>query len=996
MKFKQPGEWLALSSSLLVAGLILASSDLASAKAAARGRRTLPVSPSGPKVSRLYRFAYDTDLIAGKAGLKQRKNDRRLAVQQSTSAPISAQFDDDDSNTDVYKLDHDETLDWRNGSANMRARSSRPVLVGNDVKVRSNLLIVSPEEPTQARPAREDALKVSLPASVILDLTGDDSRSENSLASDHDGSTLENTSQPRLITGRDSSPLVINSRGLITVAKRAPGVRLNTSSLLTSQVDHSLNPILDGRPSIESSEINRHNQIADRPAFLKRPPVVLGTIWRANGSSDSLSSLDNSSVDHEEQSATQKLKPQALNFDLYPSPASLVDNRNKTKLTISFHPNPPYRQPLELTSPAPEQELTTWAPTKRPSTRRPSSTSARPPNAPHRLGMSASGHNRPAPARPPVEPHHDAIYELTPNSTIAPQLNVLNTTTSSKPSKMINRLQHMLLSKIIKNQQAQASAPSVTTSSGTPAPLLSSTVANNVANLIAQRLHLFGRPGSSSTGLRFGFRGPVRPKQRHGPSPLLLDHAPRPDLNRRSTGVGSLLLSGVIYGLSMLPALMALTGVNPLADASKGTSVASRGGADRKLRRPLEAGSSIAYLVPLVATHSLEPDPLLHQVQHEAQSSALQALYAPPPTIIEPYLEPADELVGTPSRKHRDTSQMAARWSVLESANQSSFMPTRKPFDSRHPARLAGDNNMGNFLAWPNAASSSSFVSHNANLEPQSSSSFVSTLQPDKTFGKLAPSVTHYHSTMSSQSEPQSLRSLVKANEFAFAAFSPLAQQFGPSNQLPDRLELAALADQNHLERRKTTPLERFATGQQHLQDNFFILGPFDPPQLNKRPHWPPTHQGRSPFITSPFNSSANSDSYLSIMTPFLDQQSSPNHLAASEDHQKVTFAPSYYDPVFLPEEPPSRAREIARWQPVKAPKPTFRLESDDMRSTNASRRASKTAMRNSQHRSTTSTTEPPAVLGDGSEESELLLAHSMAMGTRLLNEPLEGDPHLQ
>lgn len=286
--------------------------------------------------------------------------------------------------------------------------------------------------------------------------------------------------------------------------------------------------------------------------------------------------------------------------------------------------------------------------------------------------------------------------------------------------------------------QASSATTTTTTSMMTPPPLLSTTVANNVASLLAQKLNFLVKPTSfshSPFGTGSGVTPPAQGQVTHNPSnggggggpsngsppanglglsslfgirvgsgnqaqganvasrfkqrinPFVVTPVTHSSVNRRTTGVGSLLISGFIYGLSVLPALMALTGINPLNQVSDQTaalssSTTTRNGngspntnnnirsanGNRKLKGPrLPVGATYAtgpyaYLVPMISTipdTSIEPavatsvSPAVavasnhhhhhHHDINQAQQTAIKSLYAPPPTIIEPHhLIPAD------------------------------------------------------------------------------------------------------------------------------------------------------------------------------------------------------------------------------------------------------------------------------------------------------------------------------------------------------------------
>lgn len=1137
---------------------------------------------SGPSI---YKFAYDSDLLAGHAAaLKQRKNDRRLpgdskaSQSSSTASPNltgtsrlhqtgSAIFDDDDNNTEVYSLQKTlsraEGLSWRSGNSSSahdhtqhQIQHFEPIVVKSDVKVRSGLLLVGPaaEDPASRRdliaPTSSmlvEPSRISFPASLVDDLMKDSQAAAAQLTADTSAlSPKAATSRPpvaevRLVGaggggGGATAPLItINSRGLIRLVENKATSQLN-SSFLSTQMDHSLSPIGSVRPvnthqaqadvvNLESGsgagDIASHQAMsssADRPAFLRRPSIVSANLWRPNSSS---LDLEDSSLDE----PTNKLRPQALNFDLHPSPAG---ENSKLAGAVRFQPNPPYRQqPLELAMTPTPALLQAASPSSTHASSPGSLGSAkqqankhRPvaPAKPHRLGMSA-----PSSARPAEVSSTSSPYEfVSNNSTIAPQLNVLGQTGSppalgspvSKPAKMINRLQHMLLTKLIKNQMAQAgpqplqsqSALSAASSltplpggSGTPAPLLSSTVAHNVASLLAQKLNIFGRPSSL-----FGLRAPVKPKERLSAGAPMLLGSSQSGLNRRTAGVGSLLVSGFIYGLSMLPALMALTGVNPLAASGQASSAPANRGGERKLRRPLDQHSSIAYLVPLVSAGSLEPESaelLDGELAHDAQPSGLQALYAPPPTIIEPpgLLEPSNSLesvnFAAPSRKHRDLSASRAsssaereNWSIID-GNLAGFKPKhspRKPLDERRQLGDSHIDNMGKLSAsWPiypsslptsgsAGASASSFTSgYNANnlntnnfyttssnnklsQSDLASAPFVfesrgpTPMQLSTAYGSTLgdpsnASVTHYrqHSkvTPSERDFNYLSSSLAKANQLLASDHQRQPQVLvnqvaagtslvHPNEQRPTKRHRKYLQANSKLS--IPSPIEQEPTG-----DNIFIVGPY---QLAPVKNDSSGHLMMTPSTSSSVHAREN----------MADR--APVRMAVADDSLKVTFALDN-GPVFLPgqlglatlkasgaRETSARIKSAPKWtalelapmsqassglrearpssvmtaslaesaQPTKTTRKTTKGKKGKKRKkAKAKGGAHEVAIpadgldeaddeRLVSTERPTSTTDspqlPPVDFDHPDDESELLLAHSMAMGTRTLNEPLTGD----
>lgn len=391
--------------------------------------------------------------------------------------------------------------------------------------------------------------------------------------------------------------------------------------------------------------------------------------------------------------------------------------KNKTQ-SIMFNHNPPYKQ----------QHLTgaNLAPTEQMGANgaRTSNNSNKWKHNPSHLQKH---HGQDADRKPPTNEQTTPapVYKPAPaNATVSPQLNAypgssngpnnysqhlnhpnqhnhhhhhhhnsstLNSSTTSasplsRPAKIIDKLQHMIIGTILRNTQPPMNLTSLASSlqpqwqspsSPAPPPLLSSTVANNLASLIAQRLSIFaGRPaqpagtnqyfttptppGAGGLGSLFGLRYPSSSvqkfKNRVGP---LISAA---GLNRRTASVGSILISGLIYGLSVLPALMAVTGINPLsgnaplepqaASSSRNQRLVAKGSSSAQHqsrhkrpgkipdRLPLASQPGFAYLVPLVTPPAPVTNPSDVPMDEEpirgdsAQQSALTSLYALPPPIL--------------------------------------------------------------------------------------------------------------------------------------------------------------------------------------------------------------------------------------------------------------------------------------------------------------------------------------------------------------------------
>lgn len=619
----------------------------------------------------------------------------------------------------------------------------------------------------------------------------------------------------RVSAGERSTPLVINSRGLIMAAKLngSSSARPFNASMLSNQVDSSLSPIgkaphLQGAVTVfddgDHHTIVSNRGDLNRPTFLKKPINLSATIWRHNSSSpfdgqpSKMSELEvyNQAAGelapfaskynttqfadyggHYSEQPFQRGRPhhqhhqhhndrapayEVVPEDIFDEPmagshadAQLSKRFERHKYqqqqqqaaqeqqslggdtsangSSPFYHNPPYKQQLASVELA-QQTNNTSSTTGRTSVNQTSSsnqsTTRKPTAKPsqvsqngklqpyvgfteveriymqsgsqqsERVGLAASASSAIYSTTTP--PYDTTLAAELNSSSLSPPVNpaYAHNNSSKTGNKIRNKLQHMIISRIVKNQlglqqqqaaQQAAAAASAGTSSlaaaPTPPPLLSSTVANNVASLLAQKLNFLVRPLSSGSspagagssqhsgyglnslfGIRLGGAGNGVNKFKHRINPFL-NPMNSHIINRRTTNIGSILFSGFIYGLSVLPALMALTGINPMnidtgqASAnSPPTTVANRHGKNERKLKPTgyplpvhhlgadqaALASSYAYLVPLMsaAANSLETNPDDTELSvdsipssvptHEAQQSAIKALYAAPPTIIGP------------------------------------------------------------------------------------------------------------------------------------------------------------------------------------------------------------------------------------------------------------------------------------------------------------------------------------------------------------------------
>lgn len=405
----------------------------------------------------------------------------------------------------------------------------------------------------------------------------------------------------RVTAGQSSAPLVINNRGLITAAKGRPifpnnnTVAYNPANTLISQMDYSLSPsdkqsYAAGSAKYKPVWAHLGSDLEDRPSFLKQPIKLSGQQFWADSETEMNPNPNSNSIEDEAQS-TKVIQTSVLEAPLdqlsLPAGSNQSDSNSST-----FQHNPPYTK-----LPQHQNNQTEIQPQISQVHRNKTKNHTNQPNAQK-------------PAKRPVIPGRvkPEITSNFPNGSfstlIGEPIDLSSTTMSSatneplaysdhKPTQLRNKLHSMLLAKLAPPKQnpssanssanAQRGSPATSVGSSnqvTPAPLLSSTAAQNLASLLAQGFTQLIQ-GPSRTGSRFNslLANRLRRRVNHMSSSKI--DAQHSSVNRRSTNVGSLLLSGFIYGLSVLPALMALTGNNPLngfnlADESSPTSPSAK------------------------------------------------------------------------------------------------------------------------------------------------------------------------------------------------------------------------------------------------------------------------------------------------------------------------------------------------------------------------------------------------------------------------------------
>lgn len=545
----------------------------------------------------------------------------------------------------------------------------------------------------------------------------------------------------RVTIGEGTRPLMLNSRGLITAIKRQPAQRpsarpYNPSSL-ASQTSFSLSPIetltatnsSSKRPPLQSDTWDEVDPPTRRRPGGHMNTTHLHSFLESGSTATTFTDLMDSSNSPKAPYATESLSNGShQQHTSSTTPMSLVtndaDDTNEIDQNVNktmgnshlFTHNPPYKQHLlpaitaATTSTIPRQPTTSKVP-PRPTGSRPTNSTKRPAhgephkqqNVVHRHELQGSENQHKVSHESPPYDHPTSGYSnLGSDGSKAPSystpMNQLGSSSisqttasyganSNKPTKLRQKIQSLLIGKIMKNtyqngvkasQQSQlAHGQQHQQTASSPMPLLSTTVTNNVANLLAAKLSSLVAKPSPLFGSPSSFVGPMRPThnkfKNRVPNPFVTPSGT--NIHRRTTGVGPLLVSGFIYGLSMLPALMALTGINPLAaiggdsgSSSMASSLAAnrQGGSspDKRPKAQLSSGSRptsllalapntapephYGYLIPLLtaaaAGSSLDPEsdnhmrhPRPHHLRaQEGVPSSLKSLYAPPPTILSP------------------------------------------------------------------------------------------------------------------------------------------------------------------------------------------------------------------------------------------------------------------------------------------------------------------------------------------------------------------------
>lgn len=653
----------------------------------------------------------------------------------------------------------------------------RPAVVASGVRVQSNTLLVqSGDEAEDGRPAdprgqpnsTADQLEASTPPDSPALVLWNDEPSEPQQVSQHliekgseetptiKASTLKrksgNAGSPslaretslgiRVTTGRNSVPLMINSRGLITSAKGKlpfgdPNVRpYNPANSLVSQMDYSLSPT--DKQSSFSAGTGKYRPVSgfmasdldDRPTFLRQPVnISRPNLWaELSGSSSSQfagetpeSNLIDVGYQQSAQDELESSKPSNSRPSIRPQ-----NNRNATFQVMSLHGLAPNASNVASSSPADfptddsnlneMNELTSRNQTFQ---HNPPYTKLHQPNS-HRVGLptplndtlkSIKHRNTSRPQRKPIiqsRPDQDlnvANSSLTPltadpldfSSAVTssalndPQTNI----TLARPNQILrNKIQTVLIDKLLSSklnhvygaQPGNLSATVIRGSTGqnsqtrpTPAPLFSSTAANNLASLLAQSISQLVQPhgGKNSHSNRLHSFVTNRLKRRvNHLSNSQIDSAAL--INRRSTGVGNLLFSGFIYGLSVLPALMALTGNNPLngynliddsGSTSKRGGIASSQYGKARVKDGsgrIHPGQKISQYHPVSSTKPVGKD----RMSHIGADS-----------LLNTYLIPIDSLAPIPATTSTEIQDLRSALGLYATLNN---LPAQS-LDESHP-----------------------------------------------------------------------------------------------------------------------------------------------------------------------------------------------------------------------------------------------------------------------------------------------------------------------
>jgi len=349
-----------------------------------------------------------------------------------------------------------------------------------------------------------------------------------------------------------------------------------------------------------------------RPHF--RPWNGTQEVAQEAASSSSLQPPNEEQLMHNQHlAATSRPPPTSLSFSSTSGDSStsttVPANSPPPKNATNFMHRPPYEKEHAGSSGAPPESPPSspapHTPTPGPPRRQTVSGNSRPTHttSPHTLEPLETAASQSEPANPPGRFNASASGSASGWASPTKQAGSL---------KLKSKLQTLLVNKLLLTKPnggqtaapsaaataestsgepaTSASSPPAALSTAAPPPLLSGTVANNVAVLLAQKLGALVRPGSATStsgghahhappgrpslmGLRGPGSGPLAQaahkwRQRVNPfasaaaTPM---GAHTSSIHRRTTGVGPLLVSGLVYGLTVLPALMALTGVNPLA-----------------------------------------------------------------------------------------------------------------------------------------------------------------------------------------------------------------------------------------------------------------------------------------------------------------------------------------------------------------------------------------------------------------------------------------------
>lgn len=546
-------------------------------------------------------------------------------------------------------------------------------------------------------------------------------------AKNHQLAQTSSSSAIRVVASDSSVPLVINNHGLITAAKLSnPMTRKWLKQ--TSLVKHK-SPV----PATDRIKPNPTASVIRRPFV----PQSAATEVALPQQQSTLVTLDD-------------LEPTSLATNSGDHKNSIANFVNSSyfedQQSWSFNPNPPYKQsnfsfsstPASIQSTVGINITTTSqaATTTRPSIETRRTTSKRPAAAAATTTTLASWTQDLGSSSSSYSHQHvtgaDSVYDSAAGDQIRPPVNNQSTVIERPAAQNIrHKLQNMLKQKLIshkKQSPAAGATSSAFNSTGTmikrlqlstPPPLLSSTVANNVANLLTQTLGSLimrqtNQQQQSAPSSPFfkppnllGSSAGQRIRQRLG-----MGKTSAASLNRRATSVGSLLFSGFIYGLSVLPALMAITGVNPLSGDTGGARQQQQPRSSRKTgaQKPADKKlvSPVVSTIPDANKILLASLPFPYVMSHTDLAPAPAFFSNQPPT--------GSMLDGGPIESAADSTAAALLDPMVHAGDYTTQASALGSFSNLHPL-IEEPSSFDELRSSPTNMSSSSSLSHNRHFQ---------------------------------------------------------------------------------------------------------------------------------------------------------------------------------------------------------------------------------------------------------------------------------------